>query len=421
MTVQLPDFRLEVYFGEWEFNARHHLTASDAETLTIGELLAFADEDARARSSELRLGYAPTWGGRRAAGRDRRDLRAVEPSDVLAFAGAEEAMFWALQELVGPGDHAIVTVPNYQSMETLPLPPAPRSAGSCCEPDAAGRWTSTSVARAAAARHAAGRGQLPQQPDRRAPDRGDLRARWSRCATSTASALFSDEVYRGLELDPAATLPQAADLSPTAISLNVMSKAYGLPGLRIGWLACRDHDLLARLERRKHYTSICNAGPSEALATIALRARRRDPGPQPRDHRRQPAAVRRVLRPPRRAVRMGARRTAAASLPALPGDDGVERSAASWWSEAGRAAAARRASTAPSSARCPPIASGSASAAAIPSPAWRRSTSSYKEEWTPPRWSGATVLKLRKAGECRGGGAGLPGGPICWGRGSTSL
>ncbi|HXV57156.1 MAG TPA: pyridoxal phosphate-dependent aminotransferase, partial [Gaiellaceae bacterium] len=82
--------------------------------------------------------------------------------------------------------------------------------------------------------------------------------------------LVSDEVYRGVELDPARTLPQAADLSETALSLNVMSKAYGLPGLRLGWLACRDRELLGRLERRKHYTSICNAGPSEALATIAL-------------------------------------------------------------------------------------------------------------------------------------------------------
>ena len=50
-----------------------------------------------------------------------------------------------------------------------------------------------------------------------------------------------------------------------------MSKAYGLPGLRIGWLATHDHALLGRLERRKHYTSICNAGPSEFLATLALR------------------------------------------------------------------------------------------------------------------------------------------------------
>jgi aspartate/methionine/tyrosine aminotransferase len=83
--------------------------------------------------------------------------------------------------------------------------------------------------------------------------------------------LFSDEVYRGLEPDPSLVRPQACDLSERAISVNVMSKAYGLPGLRVGWLATHDHDLLARLERRKHYTSICNAGPSEFLATLALR------------------------------------------------------------------------------------------------------------------------------------------------------
>lgn len=53
--------------------------------------------------------------------------------------------------------------------------------------------------------------------------------------------------------------------------MGVMSKAYGLPGLRIGWLACRNPRVLARLERAKHYTSICNATPSEMLATIALR------------------------------------------------------------------------------------------------------------------------------------------------------
>jgi aspartate/methionine/tyrosine aminotransferase len=49
-----------------------------------------------------------------------------------------------------------------------------------------------------------------------------------------------------------------------------MSKSYGLPGLRVGWVACRDRALLAKLEKAKHYLSICNAGPSELLATIAL-------------------------------------------------------------------------------------------------------------------------------------------------------
>ncbi len=61
-----------------------------------------------------------------------------------------------------------------------------------------------------------------------------------------------------------------AELFDRGISLNVMSKAYGLPGLRIGWIACRDRALLQRMEGMKHYLSICNSRPSEVLATIAL-------------------------------------------------------------------------------------------------------------------------------------------------------
>jgi aspartate/methionine/tyrosine aminotransferase len=53
----------------------------------------------------------------------------------------------------------------------------------------------------------------------------------------------------------------------------VMSKAYGLPGLRIGWLACKDRQMLVKFEHYKHFLSICNSAPSEVLARIALKAR----------------------------------------------------------------------------------------------------------------------------------------------------
>lgn len=50
-----------------------------------------------------------------------------------------------------------------------------------------------------------------------------------------------------------------------------MSKAYGMAGLRVGWVACRDAALLSNIVRVKHYTTICNSGPSEILSLIALR------------------------------------------------------------------------------------------------------------------------------------------------------
>jgi aspartate/methionine/tyrosine aminotransferase len=85
--------------------------------------------------------------------------------------------------------------------------------------------------------------------------------------------LFSDEVYRLMERKPALRLPQAADIYEKAISLNVMSKSYSLPGLRIGWMATQDKVLSQKTERIKHFLSVCNSGPSEFLATIALRNR----------------------------------------------------------------------------------------------------------------------------------------------------
>jgi len=73
-----------------------------------------------------------------------------------------------------------------------------------------------------------------------------------------------------MELDPKKRIDQAADVYEKGLSLNVMSKAYGLPGLRIGWIATQDKEVLGRLERYKHYLSICNSAPSERLAVIAL-------------------------------------------------------------------------------------------------------------------------------------------------------
>ena len=71
----------------------------------------------------------------------------------------------------------------------------------------------------------------------------------------------------------AARLPAGADSGEHVISLGVMSKSFAMAGLRIGWLASRDHDLLARCAAFKDYTTICAAAPSEILGIIALRAR----------------------------------------------------------------------------------------------------------------------------------------------------
>jgi len=270
----LRTFRLEEYLGEWEFSARYYLTASDAESVTLAELLAMGTEEDRAGFMAMPLSYIETWGTG-----DLREAVAgtydnVDAGHVLAFAGAQEAMFWAMQELAGPGDHAVVTVPCYQSMETVTVATGAdvsalvmrRENGWALDLDELRGLLRPNTKLIAV--------NYPNNPTGYVPDAATFRALVQLC-DERGIRLFCDEVYRGIEVDRERTLPQAADLSETAVSLNVASKSYGLPGLRVGWLACRDRALLERLEKRKHYTSICNPGPSEYLAAIALRNRER--------------------------------------------------------------------------------------------------------------------------------------------------
>ncbi|MFF1905208.1 aminotransferase class I/II-fold pyridoxal phosphate-dependent enzyme [Kitasatospora sp. NPDC058218] len=269
----LPDFRLETYFSRWEFTARHHLTASDAQTMTMSELLALAGPEERQAWDTLALGYTETFGDPALRHAIAEVYEHVEADDVICFGGAQEALNLAMQVLLGPDDHAVVLTPNYQSAETIPL--------SLCEVTGvaldAGRGWALDLDELTAALRPNTRVvsvNFPNNPTGKVIGADDF-ARLAELCDERGIRLFSDEVYRGLERDPARTLPQAADLSERALSLNVTSKSLGLPGLRIGWIACRDRELRSRLERAKHYTTICNSAPSEILARIAIRNRER--------------------------------------------------------------------------------------------------------------------------------------------------
>lgn len=269
----LPEFRLETYFGIWEFKARYHLTASDAETMELRELLALGDERDRERFERLRLNYIEVNGTPDLRAAIAATYETIEPEDVLCFAGAEEGLYCAMHALLGTGDHAIVAVPNYQSAESIPL--------SLCDVSGIALHGDRNWALDLDELRAALRPNtrlisvnFPNNPTGKIVDSGTFDALVEMCR-ERGIWLFSDEVYRGIEREPSKRLSQAADRYERALSLNVMSKAYGLPGLRVGWIACRDRAILERMEKIKHYLSICDASPSEVLATIALKARER--------------------------------------------------------------------------------------------------------------------------------------------------
>jgi len=68
-------------------------------------------------------------------------------------------------------------------------------------------------------------------------------------------------MYRGLEYDPVARLPSGCDVYERAVTLGGLSKTYGLPGLRTGWLALQDRSLKDAILGWKDYTTICASYP----------------------------------------------------------------------------------------------------------------------------------------------------------------
>lgn len=269
----LKDFRLETYFSRWEFTARFHLTASDAQSMTLAELLALASGEDREAFEKLWLGYTETFGAPALRVLIASTYEAQAPDNVLCFAGAEEGVYVAAHALLERDDHAVVITPNYQSAETVPLSICDVS-GVPLDPDQ--DWCLDLERLEAALRPNTKLVSInfPHNPTGKIIAREVLDELVAICRRR-GIWLFSDEVYRPLGAYPERHLPQVADLYERGLSLGVMSKAYGLPGLRIGWIACQDRELLVRMERFKHYLSICNSGPSEVLASIAIKARDR--------------------------------------------------------------------------------------------------------------------------------------------------
>lgn len=275
MTLgRIEPFALERYFARFEFAVKHQLSASDVEPLAMSELLAMADDDARRRWDGLSLAYTESAGLPALREAIAGTYDQVPPDGVLVLSGAEEGILLAMLATLSAGQHVVVVTPAYQSLHSIPralgasvtMVPLQHETG----------WTlaSEDIERAITRHTRLIAINVPHNPTG-AHIRRDVLERIARIAADAGALLLSDEVYRGLEYDPRDTLPCAADLSDQAVSLGVMSKSYALPGVRIGWLATRRADWLARVAGLRDYTTICNSAPSEILALIGIRARER--------------------------------------------------------------------------------------------------------------------------------------------------
>ena len=269
--MQISPFKIERYFARYEFDVDFVLCGSDCESMAIEDLLAF-EPDAGDRFHRLWLGYTESQGSP-ALRREICNLyRAIKPEQVLVHTGAEEAIFLFMHAMLKAGDHLIVHWPCYQSLVEVArsigcevtLWKANEENGWALDPDELQQIIKPNTRVIVV--------NTPHNPTGYLMP-GDRFHEISRIARANGIILFSDEVYRESEYRVEDRLPAACDLGEHTVSLGVMSKTYGLPGLRIGWVATQNEDVYKRMAVLKDYTTICNSAPAEYLAELALRHR----------------------------------------------------------------------------------------------------------------------------------------------------
>lgn len=269
LHVKIPSFKLERYFAEYEFETKYMLSASDCESMTIGELFTFAETDL-STLVDTHLGYTESQGHPELRQQISHLYSEVNEDQVLVFSGAEDAIFCIMNTLVKKGDHIIVQFPSYQSLSSVAESRGIEVAK--WKLDERFEWqldleflkkNIKSNTRLVVV-------NFPHNPTGTIMRGSEYEELIEICEKSQL-LLLQDEVYRFSEFTSNVALPPAADLYKNALSLGVMSKTFGLPGLRIGWIVTRNNEIYQKLAQFKDYTTICNSAPSEIIAIEALK------------------------------------------------------------------------------------------------------------------------------------------------------
>jgi aspartate/methionine/tyrosine aminotransferase len=280
MGISLEPFALERWMTTYETRVSHDIAESGIQPLAVDDLLAFESDADRARIvAELLampLGYSEARGSEALRSALAATYQDVSPEAILVTTGAIEANFLLFSTLLAPGDEVVAVHPAYQQLYSVPRALGCHVSFWEVRPDAEGGF---SYDLAELETLVTPRTRLivvntPHNPTGALLSAGEVR-RVYELAERVGAHLLCDEAYRWLDVPGGEPLaPPARDLGPTAISVGTLSKPFGLPGLRIGWLAATP-EIAAACWGTRDYVSLSPAKLSDALAVLALRHRER--------------------------------------------------------------------------------------------------------------------------------------------------
>ncbi|MEW6206860.1 MAG: aminotransferase class I/II-fold pyridoxal phosphate-dependent enzyme [Acidobacteriota bacterium] len=264
--MKIEQFEMERMQSTWENLVRYNLSESGVHPVAINELIT--DEKDQRALIETELGYSQANGTPALRQSVASLYEGATEENILVTTGTAEANFITSWVITEPGDEVILMLPNYMQLWGLF-----RGWGAEVRPLWLREEKNWSPDFDALTRALSSKTRLiavcnPNNPTGAIMSETEMN-RIIEAARSTGAWLLADEVYRGAERSGEMTLSFWGRYEKTIITSG-LSKAYGLPGLRIGWIASAP-EMVARAWAYHDYTTIGPGPVSDMLACIALR------------------------------------------------------------------------------------------------------------------------------------------------------
>jgi len=265
-VTRFVPFELERWQSTWENRVRFNLSESGVHPLSIQELLGLAGGSSLPLL-EVRLGYSQSNGTDLLRGRIAALYPGASPDLVLVTTGSSEANFVLCWRLIAPGDKVAVMLPNYLQTWGLAQNFGAEVCGFALHEERGWDPVPEEIRSAIAPGTKLVVVTNPHNPTGHVLSDDARRVILERSA-EVGAWLLADEVYQGAELD-GRTTPSFWGSYERVIVVNGLSKAYGLPGLRVGWIVAPP-ELSTDAWARHDPTTTGPPGPRDHLAAVAL-------------------------------------------------------------------------------------------------------------------------------------------------------
>ncbi len=272
--MKIETFALERWMTRHEMHVQYDIAESGIQPLSLRDLLSFEPADERAATLErlldLPLGYNEASGTLELRTRLAATYPECDPDNILVTTGAIEANFLLFNVLLDAGDHVIAPYPAYQQLYSVPRAIGCDVSLWSIQPENDFNYDLHALERMVTPKTRLIVVNTPHNPTGAMLSTDELKQVYG-LADSVGAMLLCDEAYRWLTVpggDPFA--PPMYSLGPRGISVGTFSKPFGLPGLRLGWIAA-PKDIIAKCWAMRDYISLSPGRMNDALGVLALK------------------------------------------------------------------------------------------------------------------------------------------------------